>query len=331
MKIICFHNPEEENGYLSNWYMSEFCIDEIHFTSMEQYMMYKKAMLFHDMKIASKILQTSDVAQIKQLGRAVSGYDENYWNGVRQIVVYQGLMAKFSQNEKLKDLLLSTGDSILAECAVKDRIWGIGLSMKDADRLDKAKWKGQNLLGYALMLVRERLQAKAWEQRKLEELVGIYDGVHQTPDYQDSGIMFLSVENIATLKSEKYISEEAFERDYKVYPEKGDILMTRIGDVGTTNVVETAEKVAFYVSLALLKPNEIDSYFLSNAMKTNAFQKGLRERTLVTAIPQKINKDEIGKIDIFITNNDEEQKKIGAYFSNLDHLITFHQRKHEKY
>lgn len=169
-----------------------------------------------------------------------------------------------------------------------------------------------------------------WEQRKLGELVGIYDGVHQTPDYQDSGIMFLSVENIATLKSEKYISEEAFERDYKVYPEKGDILMTRIGDVGTTNVVETAEKVAFYVSLALLKPNGIDSYFLSNAMKTNAFQKGLRERTLVTAIPQKINKDEIGKIDIFITNNDEEQKKIGAYFSNLDHLITLHQRKCEQ-
>ena len=169
-----------------------------------------------------------------------------------------------------------------------------------------------------------------WEQRKLGELVGIYDGVHQTPDYQDSGIMFLSVENIATLKSEKYISEEAFERDYKVYPEKGDILMTRIGDVGTTNVVETAEKVAFYVSLALLKPNGIDSYFLSNAMKTNAFQKGLRERTLVTAIPQKINKDEIGKIDIFITNNDEEQKKIGAYFSNLDHLITLHQHKCEE-
>ena len=139
--------------------------------------------------------------------------------------------------------------------------------------------------------------------------------------------MFLSVENITTLKSEKYISEEAFERDYKVYPEKGDILMTRIGDVGTTNVVETAEKVAFYVSLALLKPNGIDSNFLSNAMKTNAFQKGLRERTLLTAIPQKINKDEIGKIDIFITNNDEEQKKIGVYFSNLDNLITLHQRK----
>lgn len=179
---------------------------------------------------------------------------------------------------------------------------------------------------------RKYLQKKktslTWEQRKLGDLVGIYDGVHQTPEYQDSGIMFLSVENIATLKSEKYISKEAFERDYKVYPEKGDILMTRIGDVGTTNVVETAKKVAFYVSLALLKPNGINSYFLSNAMKTNAFQKGLRERTLVTAIPQKINKDEIGKIDIFITNNDVEQQKIGAYFSTLDHLITLHRRAH---
>lgn len=166
-----------------------------------------------------------------------------------------------------------------------------------------------------------------WEQRKLGEVVGIYDGVHQTPQYQDSGIMFLSVENITTLKSEKYISEEAFERDYKLYPEKGDILMTRIGDVGTTNVVQTKEKVAFYVSLALLKPKEINSYFLSNAMKTSVFQKGLRERTLVTAIPQKINKDEIGRVNVFITNNAEEQKKIGDYFTALDHLITLHQRK----
>lgn len=106
--------------------------------------------------------------------------------------------------------------------------------------------------------------------------------------------------------------------------------MTRIGDVGTTNVVQTKEKVAFYVSLALLKPKEINSYFLSNAMKTSVFQKGLRERTLVTAIPQKINKDEIGRVNVFITNNAEEQKKIGDYFTALDHLITLHQRKCEK-
>ena len=87
----------------------------------------------------------------------VSNYDENYWNGVRQIVVYEGLLAKFSQNEALKDKLQSTGNAALAECAVRDRIWGIGLSMKNPDRFDRTKWSGQNLLGYTLMMVRERL------------------------------------------------------------------------------------------------------------------------------------------------------------------------------
>ena len=169
-----------------------------------------------------------------------------------------------------------------------------------------------------------------WEQRKLNEVVNVYDGVHQTPDYKESGVMFLSVENISTLKSEKYISEEAFQRDYKVYPQKGDILMTRIGDVGTPNVVETTEKVAFYVSLALLKPTKINSYFLCNSIQSPLFQKGLKDRTLVTAIPQKINKDEIGKVNIILPTSSQEQQLIGEYFANLDRLITLHQRELEK-
>lgn len=157
MNVICFHNPDEENGYLSNWYLSQFSVEEITFSSMEQYMMYKKAVCFRDYDTADRILETEDVSQIKKLGRKVSNYDENYWNGVRQIVVYRGLLEKFGQNDELKKLLLETGDSVLAECAVKDRIWGIGLSMTDPDRLDRACWKGQNLLGYALMMVRETL------------------------------------------------------------------------------------------------------------------------------------------------------------------------------
>ena len=143
--------------------------------------------------------------------------------------------------------------------------------------------------------------------------------------------MFLSVENISTLKSGKYISEEAFTRDYKVYPQKGDILMTRIGDVGTPNVVESTEKLAFYVSLALLKPINVDSYFLCNSILSPLFQRGLKERTLVTAIPQKINKDEIGKVSFFVPNSRDEQKQIGTFFANLDNLITLHQRKYEKF
>ena len=84
-------------------------------------------------------------------------YNESYWNGIRQIVIYEGLYAKFSQNNDLKKLLLETKDAILAECALKDRIWGIGLTMDDPKRFDMDKWNGQNLLGYALMMVRERL------------------------------------------------------------------------------------------------------------------------------------------------------------------------------
>ena len=175
--------------------------------------------------------------------------------------------------------------------------------------------------------IRFRGFADDWEQRKLGDICGVYDGVHQTPDYQEDGVMFLSVENIATLTSEKYISEDAYNRNYKVYPEKGDILMTRIGDVGTPHVVETNEKLAYYVSLALLKPKGIDSYFLNNAIQAAPFQKGLLERTLLTAIPMKINKDEIGKVDISFPVNISEQKQIGSYFRNLDNLITLHQRK----
>lgn len=103
---------------------------------------------------AEKILATTDVAVIKALGRKVKGYNDSYWNGVRQLLVYEGLKEKFVQNKDLKKLLLDTEDSILAECAVNDRIWGIGLSMKDSNRLESEKWRGQNLLEYALMMVK---------------------------------------------------------------------------------------------------------------------------------------------------------------------------------
>ena len=168
---------------------------------------------------------------------------------------------------------------------------------------------------------------EAWEQRKLNEIVRIYDGVHQTPKYQDSGIMFLSVENISTLQSTKYISEEDFKRDYKIYPQENDILMTRIGDVGTTNVVTDNSLKAYYVSLALLKYKNTNPYFLSNAMQSDYVQKGLANRTLKTAVPMKINKDEIGKVDIILSASVEEQSKIGSYFKNIDNLITLHQRE----
>ncbi|NDO46546.1 NADAR family protein [Clostridium sp. MD294] len=155
--IICFHNPDEINGYLSNWFLSEFTKNDILFSSMEQYMMYQKAKLFQDNDIASKILNTSDAGKIKALGRSVKNYNDTIWNGTRQIIVYEGLLEKFRQNEEIRKKLIKTENAVLAECAVQDKIWGIGLSMKNEKRFDMTQWKGQNLLGFSIMMVRKTL------------------------------------------------------------------------------------------------------------------------------------------------------------------------------
>ena len=156
--IICFHNPEEENGWFSNWYMSDFEYEGIKFSSLEQYMMYKKAEVFGDESSAAKIRNTHDPNKVKSLGRGVKNYNDTVWNGLRQIIVYEGLYAKFSQNDELKEKLLATGEDILAEASGTDLIWGTGLSMTDENRFDMSKWKGQNLMGFSLMELRNRLK-----------------------------------------------------------------------------------------------------------------------------------------------------------------------------
>ncbi|WP_349357185.1 restriction endonuclease subunit S [Enterococcus faecalis] len=168
-----------------------------------------------------------------------------------------------------------------------------------------------------------------WEQRKLNEVSDIYDGTHQTPKYQDDGVMFLSVENIKTLTSNKFISREAFEDEFKIRPQRGDVLMTRIGDIGTANVVETDEDLAYYVSLALFKSEELNPYFLQASIYAPFVQDQIWKRTLHIAFPKKINKNEIGQVPINVPTL-AEQTKIGSFFKQLDNTITLHQRKLEQ-
>ena len=170
--MICFHNPDEENGYLSNWSLTEFIVAGITFSSMEQYMMYEKAVLFKDQTTAEKILQTDDVAEIKALGRTVQNFDDKVWTKEREGIVYRGVSEKFRQNPELAEKLEKTGEEIIAECAVKDRIWGIGLSMTDEDRLSINKWRGQNLLGKILMRVREDIR----HQNKVNQIFPSEEG-----------------------------------------------------------------------------------------------------------------------------------------------------------
>lgn len=158
MKVICFHSPGEPFDFLSNWYYCYFVIDGVEFNSGEQYMMYSKAVLFGDYEIARQILKEKDFGKIKALGRKVRGFSDAVWNEHKVEIMYQGLYQKFYQDMVLSQRLLATGDALLAECAVQDRVWGIGLSMKDPDRLDPRKWRGENLLGQILMRIRSELR-----------------------------------------------------------------------------------------------------------------------------------------------------------------------------
>lgn len=148
MTIICFHNPNEENGELSNWWKSKFILDGVSFTSVEQWMMYRKAITFGDQTTALKILATDDVRKIKALGREVRNYDDRVWSSVRYSEVRRGVEAKIRYSEHIQSLLKSyPKDSVFCECAKNDRIWGIGLTMHDPRRLNPRLWEGENLLG----------------------------------------------------------------------------------------------------------------------------------------------------------------------------------------
>lgn len=155
--VVCFHNPGEPMDFLSNWFYSNFTINGVTFNSVEQYMMYSKATQFKDFDTAQKIMRSRDFRYIKQLGREVKNYDDFTWEAFRFYIVLNGVRAKFYQNANLAAKLVSTGDTLLAECAVRDKIWGIGLSMTDPKRLNPAKWRGENNLGKILMIVRGEL------------------------------------------------------------------------------------------------------------------------------------------------------------------------------
>lgn len=160
-----------------------------------------------------------------------------------------------------------------------------------------------------LMSGRTRLKGfrGEWEVKTLGEVCKIFDGTHQTPKYTSRGVKFVSVENIHALyNSEKYISNDDYYHNFKIYPQKGDILMTRIGDIGTPCIVSQDEPIAYYVSLALLKYISINNAYLYYCIQGHAFQKELYDRTLHHATPKKINKGEIGKCLVIIPPPDEQ-------------------------
>jgi len=146
------------DGVFSQWQPSIFVIDNITYLTAEQYMMHQKALLFGDKEIADEVMKVTHPKDHKMLGRRVKGYDEAIWKRACIGIVYKGNLAKFTQNEDLKAELLNTGNKVLVEASPIDFIWGIELGEKDPKAENPAEWRGTNLLGFTLMLVRNEIK-----------------------------------------------------------------------------------------------------------------------------------------------------------------------------
>ncbi|WP_083646887.1 NADAR family protein [Kitasatospora sp. CB01950] len=155
------HRPQPDgqigSGSLSQWWPSPFTVDGVEYATAEHWMMAGKARLFGDEESVPRILRARTPAEAKKLGRLVDGFDQDAWEAHRFELVVAGSVAKFGQDERLRDYLLRTGSRVLVEASPLDRIWGIGLAADDERANSPSQWRGLNLLGFALMEARARL------------------------------------------------------------------------------------------------------------------------------------------------------------------------------
>lgn len=143
----------------SQWYESRFEVDGISYLTAEHYMMAEKARLFGDKVSEQQAIDASNPGEAKTIGRSVKGFEEQIWLENRFSIVVAANIAKFSQNQQLKEFILNTNNRVLVEASPLDKIWGIGLAADDKRADNPNQWKGDSLLGFALMEVREKLAA----------------------------------------------------------------------------------------------------------------------------------------------------------------------------
>jgi ribA/ribD-fused uncharacterized protein len=155
------HQPPRDGGVgpgcLSQWYPAAFTVDGLSYPTAEHWMMAGKARLFGDDEGLSAVLAAPGPREAKAAGRKVRGFDESRWRSARYDIVVAGNLAKFGHHEQLRAFLLATGDTVLVEASPYDLVWGVGLGPDHPDVRRPSAWRGRNLLGFALMEVRERL------------------------------------------------------------------------------------------------------------------------------------------------------------------------------
>jgi ribA/ribD-fused uncharacterized protein len=158
------HTPRPDgrlsDSVFSQWWRCRFVVDDHTYASAEQFMMAGKARLFGDGDSLARILEEKDPAACKALGRAVRAFDDAAWSAARFDLVTRGNVAKFGQEPASRDYLLATGNELLVEAAPRDQIWGIGLGRDNEKARDPRTWRGQNLLGFALVRARGILRGE---------------------------------------------------------------------------------------------------------------------------------------------------------------------------
>lgn len=175
------HHPKKDGSIskscFSQWWKSSFNIGHVKYLFMEQYMMAEKARLFGDKEMEEKIMSSNDPNKIKGFGCKVSNFNEEIWNDIKYSIVINGNYNKFIQNDKLKAFLLSTEDKILVEASPYDNVWGIQMSEEDVDIKNPKLWRGENLLGFALMEVRNEIKRVCKNSNMVD-----FDSLHEKYD-----------------------------------------------------------------------------------------------------------------------------------------------------
>jgi ribA/ribD-fused uncharacterized protein len=162
-KYIFFwgHHPSKDGlitkTCFSQWWLSSLKVDDVLYKTAEHWMMAKKAELFHDFEAFERIIKVNSPAEAKKIGREVKNYEENLWLENRFEIVKKGNFHKFRQNLALREFLVNTKDRIIVEASPVDAIWGVGLAPDNPQITNPKDWKGLNLLGFALMEVRDEL------------------------------------------------------------------------------------------------------------------------------------------------------------------------------
>ena len=147
------------DAYLSNFYKAPVQINNTRYVCVcvEQYFTAEKARMFKDQSTLNRIMDSQNPTEMKFLGRNTKNFNQKTWDEKASTVMLHALRAKFNQNPKLQEKLISTQDKILAEASKNDKVWGIGLALNDQNAFLKDKWQGRNQLGNLLMTVRDEI------------------------------------------------------------------------------------------------------------------------------------------------------------------------------